>query len=119
MSKLIYTGRELSKHNPDLVDEWDYDKNFPITPDDVSYGSAKKYWWKCPRCGKSYEASPNKRTCRKTACPYCAVIDRGIHQKETYANRNNFAEKHPEIAKEWNYDKTIKSHLITLVAQMK
>lgn len=107
--KLIYTGRELSKHNPELVDEWDYDKNFPITPDDVSYGSAKKYWWKCPRCGKSYEASPNKRTCRKTACPYCAVVDRGIHQKETYAKINNFAEKYPEIAREWNYDKNAKN----------
>jgi hypothetical protein len=109
MSKLIYTGRELSVHNPELVEEWDYDKNFPITPDDVSCGSAKKYWWKCPKCGKSYEASPNKRTCRKTACPYCAAIDRGAHQKETYAKRNNFAKKYPEIAKEWNYEKNAKS----------
>lgn len=41
MSKLIYTGKELSQHNPELVDEWDYDKNYPVTPDDVSYGSAE------------------------------------------------------------------------------
>lgn len=41
MSKLIYTGKELSQHNPELVDEWDYDKNYPVTPDDVSYGQLK------------------------------------------------------------------------------
>ena len=81
MSKLIYTGKELSQHNPELVDEWDYDKNYPVTPDDVSYGSAEKYWWKCKKCGKSYEASPSNRTYRKTACPYCAANDRGISQK--------------------------------------
>ncbi len=28
MSKLIYTGKELSQHNPELVDEWDYDKEY-------------------------------------------------------------------------------------------
>ena len=108
MSKLIYTGKELSQHNPKLVDEWDYDKNYPVTPDDVSYGSAEKYWWKCKKCGKSYEASPSNRTYRKTACPYCAAKDRGISQKATYAERNNLAKKYPELLKDWDYDKNTK-----------
>lgn len=108
MSKLIYTGKELSQHNPELVDEWDYDKNYPVTPDDVSYGSAEKYWWKCKKCGKSYEASPNQRTCKKTACPYCAAKDRGLSQKATYAERNNLAKKYPELLKDWDYDKNTK-----------
>lgn len=108
MSKLIYTGKELSQHNPELVDEWDYDKNYPVTPDDVSYGSAEKYWWKCKKCGKSYEASPSNRTYRKTACPYCAAKDRGISQKATYAERNNLAKKYPELLKDWDYDKNTK-----------
>ena len=97
MSKLIYTGKELSQHNPELVDEWDYDKNYPVTPDDVSYGSAEKYWWKCKKCGKSYEASPNKRT-SGCGCPCCAgrVVVPGI---------NDLASKKPELLRDWNYEK--------------
>lgn len=119
MSKLIYTGKELSQHNPELVDEWDYDKNYPVTPDDVSYGSAEKYWWKCKKCGKSYEASPNQRTCKKTACPYCAAKDRGLSQKATYAERNNLAKKYPELLKDWDYDKNTKNPTSTHVGQMR
>lgn len=35
----------IAKMRPALVAEWS-EKNMPITPDDVSYGSNKLYWWK-------------------------------------------------------------------------
>lgn len=38
---------------PELLKEWDYDKNGKIKPEFVSYGSSKKYWWKCEH-GHSY-----------------------------------------------------------------
>ena len=63
MAKLIFNGNELSIKYPELAKEWDYENNYPVTPDDVSYGSAVKYWWICPRCGNVYQATPNKRTC--------------------------------------------------------
>ena len=28
-----------------LLKEWDESRNFPLTPDTVSYGSKKKVWW--------------------------------------------------------------------------
>lgn len=105
MAKLIFNGNELSIKYPELAKEWDYEKNYPVTPDDVSYGSAVKYWWICPRCGNVYQATPNKRTCRKTACPLCARKDRGITQKKTYASRDNLAEKYPNLVEEWDYNK--------------
>ena len=30
-----------------LLKEWDESRNFPLTPDTVSYGSKKKVWWTC------------------------------------------------------------------------
>lgn len=30
-----------------LLKEWDKSRNFPLTPDTVSYGSKKKVWWTC------------------------------------------------------------------------
>ena len=42
----------LAITNPDLVKEWDYEKNAPLTPDDVTPGSGKKVWWICNVKGK-------------------------------------------------------------------
>lgn len=36
-----------------LLDEWDYEKNYPETPDNIDF--EKEYWWKCSSCGKSWK----------------------------------------------------------------
>ena len=51
-----------------LLDEWAYEKNNDITPSKLSYGSAKKVWWRCSK-GHEYDATPNHRT-RGGSCPY-------------------------------------------------
>ena len=38
-------SNSLSAVHPELVAEWS-DKNFPLTPDSVTFGSNKKVWWK-------------------------------------------------------------------------
>ena len=38
-------SNSLSAVPPELVAEWS-DKNFPLTPDSVTFGSNKKEWWK-------------------------------------------------------------------------
>ena len=30
--------------HPELIGEWS-EKNLPLTPDDITYGSNKVYWW--------------------------------------------------------------------------
>ena len=48
------TGRRVTKSNslaatrPDLAKEWHPTKNGNLTPWDVTRGSGKKVWWKCP-----------------------------------------------------------------------
>ena len=51
---------DLATKRPDLAKEWDYEKN-KVKPDEVTLFSNKKRWWLCPRCGKSWYASPAKR----------------------------------------------------------
>ena len=31
-----------------LLAQWDIERNLPLTPDDVTFGSHKKVWWTCP-----------------------------------------------------------------------
>lgn len=71
MEKLFFEGNELSITHPDLCKEWDYDKNFPLTPDMITAGSNKKVWWKCYVCGNEWQAVIKDRI-RGTGCPKCS-----------------------------------------------
>lgn len=84
----------LAEKRPELLVEWDYEKNGEISPYDVSPGSNKKVWWKCSVCGYSYRQGVSAR-CGCKACPVCCgrVVSQG---------RNDLASQNPEIAKEWH-----------------
>ena len=59
--------------SPSIADEWDYVKNYPITPKDIMSQTNKKYWWICPNCNRSYHMSPSYRNGQnKCNCPKCA-----------------------------------------------
>jgi len=54
---------------PYLLDGWDYDKNYPITPKDVSSRSCKSVWWKCNK-GHGWKTRVIHRV-NGTGCPMC------------------------------------------------
>ncbi len=62
---------DLATTNPDLVDEWDYEKNGDMTPENVSAGSSRKAWWIC-KYGHKYRTMINLRGLHGTGCPECA-----------------------------------------------
>ena len=88
---------------PTLIDEWDWEKNneLKIYPDNITYGSTKKVFWKCKKCGYEWVATPNSRSNKKTGCPCCAgkVIVKGINDLQTLF---------PDIAKRWHPTKNDK-----------
>ena len=65
-------ANSLQENFPYLVKEWDFEKNSDVHPRDVSYGTKKKYWWRCEK-GHSWEASVSSRTRTSggTECPEC------------------------------------------------
>ena len=68
--KIIVGVNDLATTNPELLKEWDYDKN-KITPQQVTYGVNKKVWWKCKK-GHNWQATVGSRAGgQKTSCPYC------------------------------------------------
>ena len=73
-NKIIITGvNDLSTSNPELLDEWDYEKNaeIGITPQSISKGSEQKVYWICKYCGHHWQAFVYSRT-SGTACPECS-----------------------------------------------
>lgn len=81
---------------PNLLLEWDYEKN-ETDPEHLSFGSNKKVWWKCHKCGYEWPASISHRS-HGRGCPNCAgmVVIKGI---------NDFESLYPFLAKEWDYEK--------------
>jgi hypothetical protein len=70
---------DLQTVNPKLANEWNYEKNYKLTPRDVLPKSNKKVWWKCQN-GHEWEAIICNRT-RGDGCPECARQKR--KKKET------------------------------------
>ena len=83
--------------SPKLVKEWHSTKNGSLVPDQISLGSTKKIWWKCPKGDDhEWEASPNSRG-KGSGCPICSG--------RKVMKSNCLATTHPQIAKEWHPSK--------------
>ena len=93
---LIEKNGSLFSKRPDLAKEWDYEKNTPLTPKDVTIGSSKKVWWKCNK-GHEWEASIKSRS-KGAGCPFCSG-------RQSIMGYNDLATINPTLAKEWNYKK--------------
>lgn len=78
----------------DLLLEWNYQRNRPLTPDTVSYGAKKKVWWMCDQ-GHEWQARIDSRTTGDHRCPYCnnRYVIQGVNDLETV---------NPELAAEWH-----------------
>lgn len=62
MPKILEQYIESEKENsiaikcPKSIKEWNYEKNGKFLPTMISYGSNKKMWWKCEKCGYEWES---------------------------------------------------------------
>ena len=91
MRELFY-DRCVHTGNTELLGQWD-ERNAPLTPKTVSYGSKKKLWWHC-REGHSWQAAVYNRSAG-AGCPYCAG-------KAVESGGNDLASVYPELAKQWD-----------------
>ena len=103
----IYIGfNDLSTTNPEIAKQWDYEKNFPLTPQQVTACSGKKIIWKMdyidPKTGKDFVFkwfdTIAHRTMENRGCPF-------ISGQAIYVGFNDLSTTNPEIAKQWDYEK--------------
>lgn len=92
----VCNGNCLATIDPVLAMEWDYEKNYPLTPEDVTAHGSKEVVWKCKKCEHNFVMSINARG-RGRGCPYCCG--------QKFCKENSFATVYPELAKEWDYER--------------
>ena len=77
----------------DLLRQWDQSKNGDLTPNDISYGSRRKVWW---RCGKGHEwQAIVKSRVSGCGCPVCT-------NREITPGENDLATANPHLAAQWH-----------------
>ena len=102
-------SNSLSAVHPELVAEWS-DRNLPLTPDSITFGSNKKVWWK-GSCGHEWETSVKARS-NGEKCPICsgARVVTGINDLSTLK---------PELASEWSEKNKIKPTEVSIGSHKK
>jgi hypothetical protein len=93
--RLLKGFNDLSTTNPELLNNWDFEKNIH-KPIEVFAKAKHKYWWICSE-GHSYNMPGGKRI-EGRGCPYC---NKGV----LLSGFNDLATRYPEVANDWDHDK--------------
>ena len=80
--------------NNELLKEWHPKLNLPTTPEQVSHGSHKKIWWKCPKGDDHVWQAAVQDRVKGDGCTICS------NHKVVYSNC--LSTTHPEIASSWH-----------------
>ena len=92
--KRVSSKNSLGTLHPDLVKEWDTEKNGKLSPFDVLPGANKKVWWICPQ-NHSYQSPPHSRTGSDAkGCPVCAG--------KVVIPETSLASLYPELSQQWH-----------------
>ena len=102
-------NRSFAAARPDLIVEWDTEKNGNLTPYNTVASSHKRVWWKCVKCGYEWETDPASRYSkhRGTGCPRCGQekVNEAMQSRNLIAGETDLATVYPEIAAQWNYER--------------
>lgn len=80
-----------------LLEQWDVEKNFPLTPEKTASTSTERVWWKCKN-GHSWQTQLSSRVRGCTGCPVCLreKIDARMEKRLT-AQRDKKRQKKSSI----------------------
>jgi len=85
---------DLATVRPDILEQWDTEKNVGIDPSELLPSSHDKVWWKC-ELGHSWQAMVFSRAKENGAgCPYCTG-------RKVLPGFNDLATLKPKLAEEW------------------
>ena len=105
--KIMKGVNDFGTNYPNLLKDWDYNKNLTVSPFGIYRYSTKRVWWICHKCGYKWQAPVFERSRRGYGCPCCS-------RKVAVKGVNDFETMFPLLAKEWDYSKnTINPYEVT------
>ena len=99
----------LANRHPNLVEEWAFDLNGSLNPNNFKCKSTKKVWWRCSN-QHTWSTSISTRTAGSN-CPTCSKRIGGEKTRLTALKRSgSLNEKYPLIASNWHPTRNADSH---------
>ena len=102
-------NNSLAEVHLELVSEWS-EKNLTLTPDDITFGSNKKVWWRSA-CSHEWQASVKARS-NGEKCPICSGA-------RVIAGINDLATLEPLLVKQWSKKNKIKPTEVSIGSHKK
>lgn len=99
---------DLATMHPEILSEWDYQKN-TISPTEITSGSSLKAWWIGKACGHSWDAKIANRILINRGCPVCSG-------NMVLVGFNDILTLNPEITQEWHPTKNLPLTPISITA---
>ena len=101
---------DFASQYPELMKEWNWNKNAGINPDEIPCNRHKKVWWTDSK-GHSWKATTSDRI-NGCGCPYCAgrIVLKGF---------NDLATVNPDLTEEWDHERnaSLKPDMVTAGSQ--
>ena len=92
--KAVAGENDLATTHPSLALQWDFSRNLEDSPQTVTFGSPRSFWWVCDQ-GHSWKALLESRVRGKTSCPVCK-------NQRVLKGFNDLQSTHPSLASQWN-----------------
>lgn len=105
VATIVENRKNIASEHPELLDEWDYERNRGTDPKSFTSGSGRKFWWKCRKCGYNWQATASHRISGR-GCPCCS-------NKAVVPGKNDLATTNPELIPEWDASNTLKITEVT------
>ena len=96
----IHGETDFRTVHPELIGEWDFEKNGHYLPEDFTAASHKKVWWRCDN-GHSWKTAVFNRH-NGSGCPVCAL---SIDRHPVLTGVTDLASVYPILAEEWDYER--------------
>ncbi len=99
--------RSLAALRPDLLLQWDNNKN-SSDPKQIMAGSHAKAFWICDK-GHQWSAAIKSRALQNVGCQICSKAEQGERTISWHLKRKSerLFDKFPELEAEWDYDKNV------------
>lgn len=95
--KPVIGENDFCTMNPELMEQWNAEKNIGIDPHKLTYQSTISVWWRCEK-GHEWKA-PVYRRRKGCGCPTCA---RELNRHTVIAGKNDLQSTLPKLLSSWD-----------------
>lgn len=100
---LVSKHGSLADNYPNLMLDWDWNKNKDIDPNSTPSRTRAEVYWKCHICQYEWHKSPDQRIGKHLGCPKCSKKEQARARRlKLVEEQGSIGTTHPHLLLDWN-----------------